>query len=199
MGTTPDGMKKLKGLLNKPVFRAADARKVGVHPALLSYYVKKGLIERLDRGVYRGISSQVDVEFQWEDLVLTVKSVPEGIVCLISALALYELTDEIPRVHWIAVPHTKTTPKRKGAKFVRMRNTNLGDTKMKLGNETIRIFNRERTIVDAFRYLGKETAIKALRAALAKSGPEKTDLRKLQKYAKKLRVKMAPYILTVTT
>lgn len=199
MDTTPEGIKKLKKLLKKPLFRAADARKAGVHPALLSYYVKKGLIERIDRGVYRGTASQMDIEFQWEDLVLTAKSVPEGVVCLISALALYDLTDEIPRAHWIAVPHAKTIPKRKGAKFVRMRNVTLGATKIKLGSESIRIFNRERTIVDTFRYLGKETAIKALRAALTKGGAEKTDLQKLQEYAKKLRVKIDPYILTVTT
>ena len=193
------GIAKLGKLLKKPIFRASEARKAGVQPALLSYYVKKDLIERMGRGVYRGKSAEMDVDFQWEDLAFTVKSVPNGVVCLISALALYDLTEDIPRVHWIAIPHATTSPKRKGAKFIRMRDTKLGRIDVALGGEKIRIFDRERTIVDTFRYLGKETAIKALKSALAKKENEKIDLRKLQDYAKKLRVKLDPYIMAMTT
>ncbi len=58
-------------------------------------------------------------------------------------------------------------------KVVRMRNLTLGKTTIKIGNITLPIFDRERTIVDAFRYLGRETALKALKVALTKKGPEK--------------------------
>lgn len=191
--------KKLRNLLKQPVFRATEAKNAGVSPSLLSYYAKIGLLERVDRGVYRGKEAPLDVDFQWEDLVLVIKSIPYGVICLISALALYDLTDEIPRAYWIAVENSSRAPKRKGAKIVRMRNMNIGKTTLKIGSELIPIFDRERTIVDAFRYLGKETAIKALKDALAKKGEEKIDLRKLQDYAKKLRVKIDPYILAVTT
>lgn len=194
-----DEIKKLGKLLKKPLFQAKEAREVGVSASLLSYYVKKGLLERIDRGVYRGKESELDVDFRWEDLVLVAKSIPKGVVCLISALELYELTEEIPRAHWIAVPNEMKAPKRKGAKIVRMRNMSLGKSKIKIGGETVSIFDRERTIVDSFRYLGKETAIKALKMSLSKKGDEKIDLKKLQDYAKKLRVDIRPYILAVTT
>ncbi len=190
---------KLKKLLKKTIFRASEARQAGVSSSLLSYYVKKGLIERVDRGVYRGIETSLDVDFKWEDFVLVTKSISNGVVCLISALALYELTDEIPREHWIAVSNETRAPRRKGAKIIRMRNIDLGQIEIEIGSEKIKIFNQERTIIDTFRYLGKETAIKALKIALKKSGNEKLDLKKLQDYAKKFRVKIAPYIMAVTT
>ncbi len=190
---------KLKELLEKPLFSSSDAKRVGVSSSLLSYYVKKGLIERVDRGLYRGKEYPLDVDFRWEDLILAAKSISDGVVCLISALALYGLTEEIPRAHWIAVANTSRAPKRKEVKVIRMRNIHLGRTEIKVGSEKIQIFDRERTIVDTFRYLGKETAIKALKSALAKNGEEKIDLKKLQDYAREFRVKIDPYILAVTT
>jgi len=188
----------LKNLTARALFSAHDARMAGIPPSRLSYYVKKKIIERVGRGVYRGVDSAVDVDFQWEDLVLTAKSVSSGVVCLISALALYELTDEIPRAHWIAIPHATTSPKRSMTRFVRMRDVTTGKTSMKLGGETITIFDRERTIIDAFRYLTLEIGIKALRSAITQKR-QKLDIRKLQQYAKKFRVHIDPYIITVTT
>jgi predicted transcriptional regulator of viral defense system len=191
--------KKLNDLLKKPLFTAAEAREAGVHPSLLSYYVKKGLLERIDRGIYRASETTVELDFVWEDLILAAKSIPSGVVCLISALALHVLTDEIPRVHWIAVPHASRAPKRTGVKVIRMRNMTLGRTTFVTGDQSIPVFDRERTIVDAFRYLGNEAAIKALKIALEQKGANRLQLTKLQDYAKALKVNLAPYLLAMTT
>ena len=191
--------KKLKKLLRKPLFYASEARSIGIHPGLLSYYIKQGLIEKIGRGVYKNPSIEPDIDFKWEDLFVTVKSVSNGVVCLISALDIYDMTDEIPRVHWIAIPHTTTAPKRPKAKFIRTRDIKLGRTQIKIGSEKIPIFDPERTIVDAFRYLDIEVAIKALKAGLKSHNGNKIDLRKLQTYARKRRVNLTPYILTATT
>jgi len=184
-------------LAAKPLFNAKEARNAGIHPSRLAYYAKIELIERLGRGIYRGIDSQINVDFQWEDLVMTVKSVPSGIVCLTSALSLYKLTEEIPRQHWIAIPHATTAPKREQTKFIRMRNTTTGKIALKIGKESIAIFNIERTIIDAFRYLGKEIAIKALKEALKSNRKQKLNIRKLKRYAKKFRVNIEPYLMAI--
>jgi len=189
---------QLAELLNTPLFDTSAAREVGVSSSLLNYYAKQGLLERVDRGLYRGIESILDVDFRCEDLILVAKSIPDGVICLTSALALYELTDEIPRAHWIAIANTRSVPKRKGTKIIRTRNIELGQTEIQVGSEIVKIFDRERTIIDAFRYLGKETAIKALKHALTSNSEEKINLKKLQNYAKQLRVNMTPYILAVT-
>ena len=191
--------RRLKKILKKPLFHASEARAVGIHPGLLSYYIKRGLVERIGRGVYRNPSIEPNVNFKWEDLFITAKSVPNGVVCLISALDIYDMTDEIPRVHWIAIPHATTAPKRSKVKFLRTRDIELGRTEIKIGGEKISIFDPERTIIDAFRYLSIEVAIKALKAGLRGSSGNKLDIRKLQTYAKKRKFNITPYVLTATT
>ena len=74
-----------------------------------------------------------------------------------------------------------------------------GKTMFTLGNETINIFDQERTIIDAFRLLSRETAIKALKAAVSKGGKNRIDFVKLQAYAKKLRFNIAPYLMSIMT
>lgn len=194
-----NNFKKLNKLLKKPLFSSNEAKELEISSSLLCYYVNKGLLERVGRGLYRKTDAILDVDFKWEDLILTSKGIPDGVICLISALALYDLTDEIPRVHWIAISHEKKAPKRAGVRIVRMRNIRLGKTKLSMGETTVTIFDRERTIIDAFRYLGIEIAIKALKLGLQKSGEEKLNLIKLQSYAKTLRVNIAPYLMAVTT
>lgn len=174
---------------------ARDAGKLGIPPSRLSYYEKMDLIKRIARGVYQGVDVKIDIDFQWEDLILTAKSVHNGVICLVSALSIYDLTEEITRAYWIAIPHGTTAPKRLKARFVRMRDISTGKQSINFAGETIVIFNRERTIVDAFRYLAPEIAIKALRKAIK----QKIDMRKLQRYAKKFRVNIDPYIIAVTT
>jgi predicted transcriptional regulator of viral defense system len=68
-------------------------------------------------------------------------------------LAVYGLTEEIPRLHWIAVDHSTRHRADSSVKVVRMQNLMLGQTTIELGNVQLPIFDRERTIVDAFRAL----------------------------------------------
>lgn len=182
----------------RPVFSSAEGRKTGIPARMLIYFCSKGQIERVGRGIYRVKHVDFDCDFEWEDLALTALSIPNGVICLISALSYYGLTDEIMREFWIAVPHSTTSPTRENARIVRMRNTSLGKTIIKIGNQKLQIFDRERTIVDAFRYLDKEIALKALQAYLKINKDTKPDIDKLLKYAKKLRVDVTPYILAFT-
>lgn len=192
-------LNNLKKLLKKPSFTAAEARAAGVSPSLLAYYVKKDEIEKLSRGVYRGSESErKEIPFEWEDLISTAESIPNGKICLISALALYELTDEIPRQFWITIPHKQFAPRRPKTKIVRMRDVKTGSTRLKLGAVTVRIFDKERTVVDSFRFLAPETAIKALKEYLSgKHG--KPDLIKLRQYSRKLKIPIEKYVEAFTT
>lgn len=188
----------LKQLLKRPVFSSAEGKEAGIPARMLAYFCSKGQIERVGRGIYRVKDSDFDRDFEWGDLVLTALSIPNGVICLISALCYYGLTDEIMREFWIAVPHSTTAPSRENAHIVRMRNTSLGKTIIKIGDQKLKIFDRERTVVDAFRYLDKEVALKALQAYLKISKNTKPDIDKLLKYAKKIRVNLIPYVLAFT-
>ena len=80
-----------------------------------------------------------------------------------------------------------------------MRNMSLGLTTVKMGKYEVKIFDQERTIVDSFRILSDEIAIKALQAYLKPSGEQKADLPKLSRYAKALRININKYIAALTT
>lgn len=189
----------LGSLLEKLYFTAKEARDRGVHPAVLSYYVKTGRLERIRRGVYQSTTYHNPSAFRWEDLAKAAYSVKGGVVCLISALAIYNLTEEIPRQHWIAIRHGTSAKKTQGLKIVRLRDMQLGKTEIELEGTLIPIFDRERTLVDAFRMLSREIAIKALKAAITQGGENRIDLVKLQKYAKKLQFDITPYLMSITT
>jgi predicted transcriptional regulator of viral defense system len=188
----------LTPLLALPAFTIAEAAKYGVSRQLLAYHTKKGTLERIYPGAYRSAAYEPVVDFEWEGIAQAAASIPNGVICLISALCYYRLTDQVMRECWIAVPHQQRAPRRLNTRIVRMRNLSLGVKKLMLGEYAVSILDRERCIVDAFRYLDKEIAIKALKRYL-QGGEHKPDMKKLQSYARKLRVNLTPYILAYTT
>lgn len=195
----PQSLKKIAPLLRKDLFSAAEARKLGIHPSLLAYYCRTGVLARLSRGFYRLSNSSSRALHEWHDVALIARSVPKGVLCLLTALAYYELTDEFAREVWIAVPRESRPPKRPNTRVVRLSNMTLGVTQIQFGRVKVKMFDRERTIVDSFRYLSKNTAIKALRRYLKRSRKDKPDIQKLTKYAKLLRADIGSYIEAVIT
>jgi predicted transcriptional regulator of viral defense system len=187
-----------RALSKKAVFSSAEGREAGIPSRMLAYFCLKGQIEKISRGMYKIKDLDFNSAFEWEDLAITTLSIPNGVICLISALCYYSLTDEIMREFWIAVPHATTSPFRENARIVRMRNISFGQTFVTISKRKIKIFDRERTVVDSFRYLDKETALKALQAYLKADKERKPDIDKLLRYAKKLRVDLTPYISAFT-
>lgn len=193
-----NALNKLKPLLHASSFTSEEARLRGVSSSTLAYYVKQHELTRIGHGIYRGANAPVADDFRWEDLIEAMQRVKEGVICLTSALSLYHLTEKMPSQHWIAIRNETVHRAMPSTKVVRMRNLTLGKTSIKVGNVTLPIFDRERTIVDAFRYLGRETALKALKIALTKRGSEKVAIEKIRQYAKKLRIKIEPFLIAMT-
>lgn len=191
-------IKQLEQFANIPLFTAIDAEKQEVPRHALAYLVKKGSLERIYPGAFRFSKYEPEVEFQWENLALMAVSIPNAVICLISALCYYDLTDQIMREIWIAVPHESYPPKRPNTRIVRMRNIELGKIEIALGEYNVQIFDRERCVVDAFRFLSKEIAIKAIQRYFQDT-KHRPDPKKLGAYAKALRVNITPYILSNTT
>lgn len=193
-----NALEKIKPLFHGPSFTSKQASKRGVSSATLAYYVSQNELIRIGHGVYRSVHAPMVDDFRWEELAEAVQRAKDGVICLTSALYLYQLTEEMPSQYWIAIKHGTVHRAVTPVKVVRMRNLSLGRTTIKVGNVKLPIFDRERTIVDAFRYLGRETALKALKAALTKRGAERVDIEKIRKYAIKLRVKIEPFLIAMT-
>jgi hypothetical protein len=84
--------------------------------------------------------------------------------------------------------------KRPKTKILRMRNINLGRAIITVGEYKVHIFDKERCVVDAFRFLSKESAMYSLKSYMKRTEDHKPDLSKLARYAKELRVDIVPYI-----
>ena len=125
-----DLINKLRSLSKKSSFSIEKAEAKGVSRRMLAYYTTKGLLQRVRPGIYCFVNQELHVDFQWEDLIKSIDQIPNGIICLITALSLYDLTDESSREFWIAIPNKQQIIPPDKVKIVRMRNITLGSTSL---------------------------------------------------------------------
>ena len=167
MSSTPT-LRLLRGL--GPVFRSGEAIAAGVSWRDLYALRDSGDIIELSRGLFQS----TDRELGHLDFVTVCARVPRGMICLTSAMAYWDLTDEIPRAVHLAVPkgahrpmidHPPTTIHVFAAETFEVgRSEVIGEA-----GERFWISDRERTVVDAFRLrslIGEDLAHAALRTYL---------------------------------
>jgi predicted transcriptional regulator of viral defense system len=179
----------------------SEAIQAGISRKTLYAMLEAGVVERLSRGVYR-LTSLPSLETP--DLVAAAARIPNGVICLISALAYHELTTQIPHAVDVAIEQGKRPPRVEyppvnifyfsGAAF-----TDGIETK-KMGGVDVHIYSAEKSIADLFKYrnkLGLDTALEALRS-WQKKRSSKPDT--LLDYARICRVEkiVRPYLEALT-
>jgi predicted transcriptional regulator of viral defense system len=103
-------------------------------------------------------------------------AVPEGVICLISALSYYGLTTTIPAETWIAIPKTSWVPRMAfPTRFIRLGEAAhaAGIEIIKVNGTKVRIFNKARTVCDALRFrdkIGVDVAFEALKTFFRQGG-----------------------------
>lgn len=177
----------LKNEIRGKCFSTKEAGAYKVSSRMLSFYVKKGVLERVRRGYYVFPEFESDEDFQFSDMVLNSKGIKESVICLISALSYWDITDEIPRSYWFAIPNNYSIPKDKNKiQIIRPRDLTSGVIWKKIAGQTVRITTPERSVCDAFKYLDEETAITSLRLYFDQD-EEKVRINVLLEMASKLR------------
>lgn len=157
-------------LTGRGMMRTHELTSEGVAATTIGRMEREGTIIRLSRGLYQLADAAVDTH---HDLAEAAKRVPKGVICLISALAFHELTDQVPHRVWLAIGSKDWRPGEHGPK---LRIVRLSDRQLKddvelhlIENVPVRIFNIPRTLADSFRYrksIGLPVAVEALREAL---------------------------------
>lgn len=152
------------------IARLTELRAAGVTAATMSRMEKDGEVLRLARGLYQLPDAPFDVH---HSLAEAAKRVPKGVVCLVSALAFHQLTDQLPRQVWIAIGQKDWAPKGHG---VPVRLVRFTDRLLTEGIEfhtiegvPVKVFGVAKTIADCFRYrnkIGLSVAIEGLQEAL---------------------------------
>ena len=182
---------------NDGILRTSKAKKLGIVEKTLTEMVAAGLLIREARGIYR----LTDLPpLSYPDLIQVSLRVPQGIICLISALSYHQMTTQTPYKIYIAIPQNTKKPridyppieviKPSGAVYT------AGVQEHLLDGVLVRIYDKEKTIADCFKFrnkIGLDIAIESLKHYMHESG---RDIEKLLQYARINRVEkvIRPYI-----
>jgi predicted transcriptional regulator of viral defense system len=173
----------------------------GVTAATVARMERAGTVVRLARGLYQLPDAPVDSQ---HTLAQVAKLVPRGVVCLASALAFHELTDQLPAQVWIALGARERRPAfaHPPVRFVRFPDEQLtiGIRRHDIDGVAVPIFNVAKTVVDCFRYrstIGVSLALEGLREALRQ---KKTTPAEIARSATKAKIwpVMEPYVMALT-
>ena len=177
-------LKKRGGVASYAEIIGAGFNKVHIKISLNS-----GQIQKVDRGLYK-LSDGVSLSNP--DLVVVSIKVPKGTVCLLSALAFYEATNEVPKYVDIAISRGGHANKIKypPVKFYRFAPNvwKAGIEKHKIEGHEIKVYSLAKTIADCFKFrnkIGADVAREALKIAVQEKRERPADI---MKYAKLCRV-----------
>lgn len=182
---------------NKGILRASKAIELGVPKHVLYDMVKSGELVREAQGIYRLSDS---APLGNPDLVNISLRVPRAVFCLVSALYFHELTTQIPHLVYFALPRDVKTPKigypPTSVFHFSKKSYQAGIVEHELDGVKVKIYDREKTIADCFKFrqkIGIDVALEALKDYLNQRSP---NISLLMRYAKINRVEkvMRPYL-----
>ena len=161
-----------------PVFTHGDALERGVSDRVLYGWRDSALIEQIARGIFAQPGLPADL-----DLVEIAVRAPDATLCLTTALARHDLSDDIPPTIHAALPRKRRAP-RTAARVTWHRfdedTFDIGRDELTVyGDLTIGIYDPVRSIIDAFRLrhrYGEDLAVGAVRRWLPRRGTEPSEL-----------------------
>ena len=165
-------MEKLIKIFNRNngYSRMKELREAGIQTRDIAKAVKDKIIEKVKPGLYKLIHYPWDEHGSFADVCNSNK---KAVICLLSAASYYELTTFNPSEIYVAVPNNTD---KFVLKYPPMRVYYFSDSYYEPGIEIlhtksgdVRIYNKEKTIGDLFRYmnkLGEDVAVESLREYL---------------------------------
>ena len=180
-----------------------ELRAAGFQTREISALVDQGRIERVKPGLYR--LAEYGASGEHAGLIEVCRAMPGGVICLLSALDFHGLTIFNPSEVHVAIPHGSKPPRLFYPPikpfFFRERFYTPGIESIRESTGEIRIYGKEKTICDMFRYrrkLGEDLAMEALKQYLKLKDANTT---RLLKYAGVCQAKtvMMPYLKALVT
>jgi len=176
--------------VNNGYIRTRDISSKDVNRRYLRDLIDEGVIEKIKQGLYRWKDAKFDVE---EELVNVSKIIHHGVICLVSALAYYELTTYTPGEYTIAVGRNYNIklPDYPPIKLYYFSDKYYMDgiEKIDINGNIIKIYNIEKTICDCLRYgnkISKDIIVESIKEYVKRRDK---NISKLMNYAAKAKVK----------
>ena len=189
--------KLLRLAAERQIVRTQDATELGIPRNYLARLVRKGLLEKVRRGLYTSPKFSVT---EHVSLVEASYQLPKGVICLLSALRFHNFTTQSPHQVWVAIGQKAWAPKISAPpiRLVRMSGQALhfGIKEHKIAGTMLRVFSPAKTVADCFKFrnkIGVNVAIEALKEC---QRTKKATMDELWAAAKVCRVSnvMRPYI-----
>ena len=174
---------------NNGIARTSDFAANGIKKYEVAAFCKEGVIERIRRGFYQLPQSNCTTEER-----LIHELLPQGIICMESALFHYGYNDFSPREWSIAVPRTGSRAVKNieefpmKAYYTRKEFLNIGKSTSNFNGVILPVYDRERTICDCFKYRTKLDNEIFNKAVNAYAVDEEKNLANLSKYAKEMKL-----------
>jgi predicted transcriptional regulator of viral defense system len=184
----------------KGLLRASDLEAIDAPRVVLTRLTAAGLLERVGRGLYRLPDAQVS---EFESLATVATKVPQAVFCLLTALQFHELTTQLPRQIWIAMPRGSHAPRidYPPVKMVQMTGDvyAVGVEEHLRDGVKLRVYGAAKTVVDCFKHrnkIGLDVALEALKDVRAKRKATADDLWRFATVCRVANV-MRPYLEAV--
>jgi predicted transcriptional regulator of viral defense system len=151
----------------KGIIRSRDLAAEAIPRVVLTRLERAGELVRVGRGLYQLAGADVGAH---HSIAAAAARVPRGIVCLLTALRVHDLTTQQPAEIWMAIDVKARKPRANdlGLRVVRFSGKALvvGVELRRLDGVKVKITSPARTVVDCFRYrnkIGLDVALEALR------------------------------------
>jgi predicted transcriptional regulator of viral defense system len=179
------------------MLKTGEALRAGIHPRTLYEMHRSGILEQLTRGLYRLADLP---QLGNPDLVSVSLKIPNGVICLISALAYHEITTQVPHEVYVALERG-TKPPRLSRPPIRIfwfsgQAFTIGIRTYKIDGVPVCIYSPEKTIADCFKYrnkIGLDIAIEALKLYREKKRFKPEDLMEIARACQVEKV-IRPYL-----
>ncbi len=188
----------IKHLRRRGFARAADFKRLGVDRTALARLHRAGRLARVGRGLYALPDRQTT---EHHSLAEAAKKVPNGVVCLLSALSFHGIGTQLPFEVWIALDRKARLPKPGPGlafRFHRFSGKALtaGVERHVVDGVPVKVYSAAKTVADCFKYrnkIGLDVALEALREVRRAKKASSEDL---HRYARICRVGkvMSPYM-----
>ena len=181
----------------KGLLRASDLDAISAPRVVLTRLTAAGLLEKVGRGLYRLPDAQVS---EFESLGTIATKVPQAVFCLLTALQFHELTTQLPRQIWIAMPRGSHPPRvdYPPVKMVQFTGDaySAGIEEVERDGVRLRVYGVAKTVADCFKHrnkIGLDVALEALKDARARSKASVDDIWRFAKICRVANV-MRPYL-----
>jgi predicted transcriptional regulator of viral defense system len=183
---TSQKLSLVQSLFNKEssIVSTATLRRHNIYSRNIEELIARGFITRIRQGYYVWNKDEPDMS----EIILAAKLIPNGVLCLFTAVEIYELSTMNPMEIYFALPRGSVAPSlpenlRVNVRQMIDKHFRLGITETDLFGVSVKVYDIEKTVCDCFKYereVEKSVALEVLKKYIS---TRNCDIQKLIEYA----------------